>query len=455
MEIKNKFIGVFGMGKSGLAALEFLHKNGAKVLAVNKGDPKNWEAREKIRRISDSIICLEQSKAESLLAECSLVILSPGIPRHHKTLSLALNKKIPIWSEVELASHFVNIPILAVTGTNGKTTVVSLIQEILHRANIPSFVGGNIGVPFCRLLLDKPDVKLVVLELSSFQLESIESFHPHIGVILNIFPHHGERYENFSDYKKAKLHIAKNMNSTDVLILPEDISLPKHYRASRYFFKSPPDLEFKKLLAKFNLNHFKLTGEHNLLNLYIAIKSLEFFVGDLAKIKKGIQSTIDHFSGVPHRLEKLDCPYPFTVFNDAKNSNWEGVLCAIDSINKKPLYLILGGKKRGQGDSIIPYMDYFKRKVDKILLIGETTELLAQELEGNIDYIACYTLNKAVERIKKWKLNGVLLFSPAFPSYDQYCNYQERGDAFVDMLKPLCSETKGRIRNNLGISVPS
>ena len=181
MELNNKLIGVFGMGNSGLAALEFLYKKNAKVFAVSEGDPGSWEKKENIRNISANIPCLAQEEAVSLLAECSLIILSPGIPRNHESLSLALSKKVPIWSEIELASRFVEIPILAVTGTNGKTTVVSLIEEILQHAGICAFVGGNIGVPFCRFLLDENPARLVVLELSSFQLESIESFSSLLG----------------------------------------------------------------------------------------------------------------------------------------------------------------------------------------------------------------------------------------------------------------------------------
>ena len=175
-------------------------------------------------------------------------------------------------------------------------------------------------------------------------------------------------------------------------------------------------------------------------------------MGESEKIQKGVQSTIDHFPGVPHRLERVDCPYSFTAFNDAKNSNWEGVLCAIDSISTRPLCLILGGKKRGRGDSITPYLDYFKGKVDKILLIGEVAEQLAEELQGTIDCKICKTLDRAVEQVKKWKWSGVLLFSPAFPSFDQFLNYQKRGEAFVNMLTVPSDQSelvKDNARNNM------
>ena len=448
MELKNKLIGVFGMGNSGLAALEFLYKKGAKALAVSQGDPEDWQKRESIRNISPNIPCLSEEEAAPLLAECSLIILSPGIPRKHEILCLALNKKVPVWSEIELASRFVEIPILAVTGTNGKTTVVSLIKEILLQAGISAFVGGNIGIPFCRYLLDGKPADLVVLELSSFQLESIESFHPQLGVILNVFPNHGERYECFFDYQKTKLRISKNMRSSDYLLYPEGLSLPKDCLASRHAFKFYKDSDWQKQFDKYDLTHFKPVGRHNLLNLYLAVKSLTLLLGESEKIQKGIQSTINHFPGVPHRLQQVDCPYPFTAFNDAKNSNWDGVFCAIDSIESRPLCLILGGKKRGRGDSITPHINYFKSKVDKILLIGEVAEQLAEELKGKMDYTVCKTLDDAVVQVIKWKWPGVLLFSPAFPSFDQFRNYHERGEAFLNMLTLSENQAERTSKNN-------
>ncbi|MCY4523852.1 MAG: UDP-N-acetylmuramoyl-L-alanine--D-glutamate ligase [Halobacteriovoraceae bacterium] len=435
MDLRNKLIGVFGMGKSGLAALEFLYKKQARVFAVDQGEYESWKNKDTIKNISRDIPCFSEKEAVTLFSQCSLIILSPGIPRNHRSLALAAEKKVPIWSEIELSSRFTNIPILAITGTNGKTTVVSLIKEILHRANIPVFVGGNIGIPFCRFLLDKNPAKLAVLELSSFQLESMEKFHPHVAVILNIYPNHGERYENLFDYKRVKLQIAKNMESTDHLLHPNDLALPEDYKVSPHIFNSFDHSKLQIQLDKFDLSRFKPIGQHNLFNLYIAIKSLELFLGKSDKIQRSVQSTIDSFCGIPHRLQRLDSPYTFIPFNDAKNSNWDGVISAIDSINTRPLCVILGGKKRGRGDSIAPYIDYFQKKVDKILLIGEVADQLAEELPKTMDYEICGTLAQAVKKVKKYQWPGVLLFSPAFPSFDQFNNFKERGDTFIQMVK--------------------
>ena len=429
MELKNRRIGVFGVGRSGMAALEFLHGQKSDVFAVDRNSPDLWPQRDEIDKISSSIPCFSEESALEALAEASAIIISPGIPREHPLLNYPHERKIPIWSEVELASRFIKTPIVAVTGSNGKTTVVSLMEEILHHCDISAFVGGNTGTPFCSLLLESRSVDLVVLELSSFHLESIEHFHPQVAVILNIFPNHGERYKCMDDYKKAKLNICKNMNEKDVILHPDYLTPPQSCRARRFSFE---DISQQKVLESFDLSDFSMMGEHNRFNLFVAISSLSFLV-EKEKLNEKVQSAIDCFSGVPHRLSPIKSPCLFRPFNDAKCSNWEGVLMALDSMDE-PVYLILGGQKRHRHDSALPYLARLVGEVKKVLLIGEMAEQLKIELGDLVDCTVSGTLECAVEEVKKEKWKGPLLFSPGYPSFDQFRDYTERGELFLKLV---------------------
>ena len=282
---------------------------------------------------------------------------------------------------------------------------------------------------------------LIALELSSFQLESIEAFRPRLAVILNITPNHGERYSTFEEYAKAKFRITQNMGPSDVLIYSDDLSPLLQGRSAgiKCYPFNRNDLEGPRacLEKNYDLTAFKLVGRHNLLNLSLATFALEVLLGK--KVRRGVQRTIGHFFVVPHRLQRVDSPHPFTSFNDAKSTNWEATLTAIDSIEKegRPLCLILGGQKRGCNDSSTPYISELSQKVDKVLLIGETAQQLGDEFHGLMDYVICGTLEKAIEYVKAWHWqDGILLFSPAFPSFDQFEDYRQRGQLFIDILGP-------------------
>ncbi len=434
MNLLDKKVAVYGMGKSGISALRLLKREGAKVFAISKGDPFTWHPS--INSLISIKECFDENDplAEKIFSQSDLIILSPGIPTTNLCLKEALGT-VPIWSEIELGFHFSKVPVIALTGTNGKTTTVSLLGELLKSAGYKVFVGGNIGVPYCDISFHQENYDFAVLEISSFQLEQIESFKPHVAAILNITQNHGERYLTFNEYREAKENIARNLTSEDFLLIPKsDELLVKFAKSlpSKAIIVDPK--EIREMETCWDLSKFQLTGSHNLSNLYFCFKVLLALGISPSDAKEGMEK----FRGVDYRLQKENSKFPFEVYNDAKSTNYDATLTALKSLNEKnlPIYLILGGQKRGIGDSILSQIPDLKKYVKKIFLIGETTEMLALELKNQIPFETPKTIDKAIEMVQKDKeFKGVLLFSPAFPSFDQYENYVARGKAFSALIR--------------------
>ncbi len=443
--LKNKKVLIFGMGVSGISALKLAKFLEGELVLVNGGDKLKWANQEILKHVSIDQ-CFNEFDLDLVkkLSDFDFMILSPGIPRTHDLCKkfLSLGKKII--GEIEFAyqvlkSHQMLKPIIGITGTNGKTTTTTLIGEIIENAGFKVFVGGNIGTPFAdmaiEVIFEHKNYDYILLELSSFQLESIEEFHPQIAVLLNIFQNHGERYDNIEDYLKAKLEILKNMNKSDVFIYPNEDQLIKKFLTQNNFI----DCSFNS--GQFNLSvdvsNFSLPGQHNLINLEFAAR-----VCEKIQIKKTvIEETLKTFNGVHFRIERIKSGLPFSVFNDSKSTNWDATKTAIKAMEKeaKPLYLIIGGKKRGHGDSILPLVSSLNESVKKVYLIGEMGPNLAAELNqcGNLsfEYVKFTKLDEAITSIRSEKnFSGTLLFSPGFPSFDFYQSYVERGEHFNSLL---------------------
>jgi UDP-N-acetylmuramoylalanine--D-glutamate ligase len=439
-------VGVFGVGRSGLTTLDFLGEEKCDFFVINRGKPEEWWKNSGVSDFAPLSKCFAEDdpKAQEMLMKCDLILLSPGIPRTHPTLAKAVAKNIKIWSEIELAYHFCNCPIIAVTGTNGKTTTVTLIGEMLKAAGHHTFVGGNIGIPFCQLPLDEgrhpelPKYDVAVLELSSFQLESIEEFTPDVAVILNITMNHGERYDKLEEYAKAKFNITKNMLPQHALIYPRQVKIIDSWAQREHIVLLPFNnfLIQSELSSKFNLSNFKLKGDHNLENLYAAYKAINYL-----KLKEdGIQHVIEDFEGVHFRIEEIkqnkDNP-KYRVFNDAKSTNLEATEKAILAVksDNKAVYLIYGGQKRDRNEKYF-LTSVFKNHLSKIFLIGETSDDMEKAFSDfPHEIIKSYTIEKAMESIDKENFEGVVLFSPGFPSFDQFKNYIDRGEKFNKLVE--------------------
>lgn len=420
-QIKNVFI--LGPGLSGLAAQRLLKAHRIDCTLVGRGEQA--EIQE------------ETKEALEALEKAELFVLSPGISRDHPLVRKALEKGLPIWSEIELAYHFApDVPLIAVTGSNGKTTTVTLLSELLRAQGKRVWLGGNIGVPFADLVLQKERPDFIVLELSSFQLESIEDFRPKITLLLNLSFTHGERYTSMEDYARAKFNISKHMQEEDLVLScggPEvarwwgSISCQKIKIEQRALDIVANELPFETAL-------FSQKGRHNLWNL-------EFCLAALQKLnlwdREKIQHVLDTFEGVDFRLQKISSWYSPYVFNDAKSTNWQATLTALEGLQDlrqkgRPLTLILGGQKRGGNDMISPYKDKLEKLADRFLCFGETAKIHKQEWPA---LEAFANLAEIADFLRTQKRQEILLFSPAFPSFDQYANYVARGKHFNQLFK--------------------
>lgn len=444
--LKNKRIAVYGMGVSGLSALRFVKSLEGEIIAINGGEVASWAKSPGVLDHVSKDQCFSENDVNlpAKLNSVDIVILSPGIPRDHHLLKPLLEKNIPIWGEIELAYRYLEAnnslsPLIGITGTNGKTTTTTFLGEMIEGDNKSVFVGGNIGVPFCDYSFDifskKEKADFILLELSSFQLESIDHFHVNIAIILNLYQNHGERYEHIEDYGKSKFNITNKFTKDDVLIYPEDFAIIKNWAEKETGKKIA--INTAKPSISMDTKLFKLPGIHNLVNLAFIIKAAE----TIGLTKEAIQKSINTFKGVHHRIEYVDgvkgLP-KFKAFNDAKSTNWDATMTAVKAMEdfKLPIHLIIGGKKRGHGDSILPHIDFLKAHVNTFYLIGEMAAEIEGEIKGLVEYKNTGTLEETLKilREKFGDASGVLLFSPGFPSFDQFQNYAQRGEHFVKLL---------------------
>ncbi len=434
-------VAVFGMGKSGKAAVKLARKHKQDLYVVNRGDSKVWFETEGLDGICSSCSCFSEDDFAVHFHKMDEIVISPGIPTSHPALKKAVEKGVPIISEIEYAYRETkDIPVIAITGTNGKTTTTTMISEALTLAGKKVFCGGNIGIPYCDLALSEEKVDYAVIEVSSFQLETIKEFHPHIGLILNIFPNHSERYDEVHDYARAKFRMLLNMNENDHLILgtenPYLDEIKDHASNKSYFTKGALPEEFKK---QFDFSKARVRGEHNEANFYAAWKVLSLLA--IPNLQELFQKFINEFSGVPHRLEYVLTRDGLTLYNDAKSTNSLATTTAIKAFDGStaPLYLILGGKLRNENDQLLPDLLPYKGKIAKIFAIGEVTERLFQELEKDFVVEKAFDLKTVFQKAREEGLSGNLVFSPAFPSFDQFKNYVDRGEKFKEWAREAFS----------------
>lgn len=428
-------VAVFGMGKSGKAALALARKHKQDLYAVNKGDPKVWHEAEKLGDICSTCSSFSEDDFAEHFHKMDEIIISPGIPTTHPALTKAVEKGVSIISEIEYAYRYTkDIPVIAITGTNGKTTTTTMITEALQKAGKKVFCGGNIGTPYCDLAVSEEKVDYAVIEVSSFQLETIKDFHPKIGLFLNLFPNHSERYDNSHDYAKAKFRMLNNMTADDHMIIgtenPYLDDIKAHPVQRSYFTKGNLPAEFK---AKFDFSKARVKGEHNEANFFAAYEVLRLL--KIPNLDKMFQEFINEFAGVAHRLEFVLEKNGLTLYNDAKSTNSLATTTAIKAFNesKEPLYLILGGKLRNESDKLLPDLLPYKGKIAKIFTIGDVTDRLHSELGNDFVVEKAGDLKTVFEKAKG--LKGNLVFSPAFPSFDQFKNYVDRGDKFKQWAK--------------------
>ncbi len=383
-----KNICVLGAGISGQSTLNALRKLGKKATLFSDG----LDSSDALKIPFDN--------------QFDLLIKSPGIPNEHSYIQKALSLEIPVWTEIELGYVFAKAPIIAITGTNGKTTTTLMAQYLLEKMGKSVFCGGNIGKPFCEHILEDKNYDCYLLELSSFQLEHINEFRADYAALLNISSSHEERYKSFSEYKKAKLNIFKNSNENDLKLEDSQVNLDD--------------------LGSFDFSSFKLKGEFQKHNIWFAKTLVEAFSNE----KAPVQDLINDFKGAPFRLEYQGIYKNLSIYNDSKSTNWQATFSALNAFEGK-VHLVLGGKKRSEVKLDKSLKEAIDQRTKSIFLIGETANELKEIFSKAI---IVENLEQLKVYIAKNKISGELLFSPAFPSFDQFKDYIERGEAFKELF---------------------
>lgn len=446
-EYQNKKVLVLGLAKSGFSAAKLLHDLGA-LVTVNDGKPfeENPEAQD---LLALGVKVVTGSHPIELLDEdFALMVKNPGIPYSQPLVKKAVEKGLPIITEVELAYQIAECPLIGITGTNGKTTTTTMIGEILNAGmkKGKALLAGNIGYPASTVAQDAKKDDVMVTELSSFQLMGIKTFHPEIAVITNIFSAHLDYHGSQAEYEKAKWHIQENMTATDYLVLNWDQKviqdLAKTTKAQVVPFSSTqivPGAYQKEGKLYFHddfimaADTLGVPGNHNVENALAAIA-----VAKLRNISnEDIKETLQSFSGVPHRTQFVGTINERRFFNDSKATNILATEMALSGFNHEKLILLAGGLDRGNSfDDLIPSLIGLKA----IIVFGETKDKLAQAArDAHIPTIE-FSENAETAVAKAYALSepgDTILLSPANASWDQYKNFEIRGDRFIAAVNDL------------------
>ena len=454
IDLAGKRVLVMGLARTGVVTALFSVGYGATVTAIDeKPEAALADAALKLRAAGVKLKLGAQSEAAFL--EQDLIVLSPGVPANLPSLDLARKRGIPVWSEIELAWRFLRGKLIAITGSNGKTTTTSLVAHILKDAGIPTLVGGNIGVPLLALVESSTDKSVTVAEISSFQLEAIEAFRPEIGVLLNLTPDHLDRHGSMDAYALAKMRMFENQLDRDVALLnADDIEVTRRMpsrphifwfsrqkRVAEGAFLRDDQIIFRIDGSEIPLarrDEIPLRGEHNVENVLAACAAAYLAGAAPAAIAAGVKS----FKGVEHRLEFVAEIGGVSYYNDSKATNVDAALKAIEAF-PGPLLVILGGKDKGS--PYAPLRDPIRQRARAVITIGAAAEKIASELSDAVPLHHAGTLDRAVEYATETAKPGdVVLLAPACSSFDQFENYEHRGRAFKDLVSNLASRAAAR-----------
>jgi UDP-N-acetylmuramoylalanine--D-glutamate ligase len=452
MEVAGKKVLVIGAARSGIASARFLAKHGA-VVALNDQKPiEKWS--EEALALKDLGVGLLTGDVPSwLLDQLELVVVSPGVPTKSIPIRYADRAGAAVIGEIELASRYLKGRIVAITGTNGKTTTTTLIGELLKDAGLPVQVGGNIGKPLISLVESSRDDGWTVVEVSSFQLETIKQFHPAVAVVLNVTPNHMDRYETLTDYAAAKHRIFMNQTSSDVAVLNADDELVSAWadglraRVVRFSVKRELDQglflrEGSGIVSRTKedeqtimmRDEMKLRGLHNVENVLAS-----FAVGlACGAATESMRETVRHFRPVEHRLEFVAEIQGVKFYNDSKATSVDATLKALEAFRDDAgrIVLILGG--RGKQAPYAPLASLVQEKVRKLILIGEDAEAIEQELGRFVASERGTDMRDAVRRsFASAARDDVVLLAPACASFDMFDSFEHRGKVFKEEVSSL------------------
>jgi UDP-N-acetylmuramoylalanine--D-glutamate ligase len=456
MELTNKRVLVVGLGKSGVASALFLKAQGARVTVsdTKSGD----ELRNEIPSLLDHGITVETGgHGERTFHGQDLIVVSPGVPVDAPPLQQARSLGEQVIGEIELAAQFLPGPIVAITGSNGKTTTTTLMGEILSAGGFPTLVGGNIGTPAISLAERARADTFIVLEVSSFQLETIRTFHPRVAVVLNVTPDHLDRHKTFEAYANAKARIFENQNKNDFTVLNQDdptcIELAKRTRAQVFWFSRHKEVtqgawvrdgmilfrDGAQQREIMQVSEIPLKGSHNLENVLASVCASGLIGCPPEKIREAVRN----FKAVEHRLEFVASIRGVDYYNDSKATNVDATIKALESFPAN-VHLILGGKDKGSDYSVLN--DLLKRRVKRVYTIGAAAEKIESQIiaakDGGPELVHAETLENAVRKANLVAEAGdIVLLAPACASFDQFKNYEERGRVFKQIVASLSKGT--------------
>ena len=451
MDVAGKHITVIGAARSGVAVAQLLKESGAIVFVSDSGAAEKLNTQ--IANLTSLEIEYEVGGHTDRVLESEMIVISPGVPSNIAVIQEAHRRGIPVLSELELASRFCPAPIIAVTGTNGKTTTTTLIGRMLHDAKKKHIVAGNIGTAFSSVVKELDERSVAVLEVSSFQLDNIETFHPNVSMILNITPDHLDRYDHsFENYSASKSRIFENQTKEDVLIYNNDDEATRE-RVQRdavlrvrtlgfgvkQQFAEGAFVENNTLVTVIDGKHtpiietdqISIRGRHNLYNAMAATLAAQ----SIGIGVPSIRATLKNFKGVEHRLEFVRDVNGVKYVNDSKATNVDSVWYALQSFTE-PIVLLLGGRDKGNDYSKLDTL--VARHVKAIVAIGESAEKVYGAFNGKKTVVKAGSMAEAIAQASVLAVSGdVVLLSPACASFDWFENYEHRGKIFKQIVNEL------------------
>jgi UDP-N-acetylmuramoylalanine--D-glutamate ligase len=453
MDVKGKKILVVGLGKSGAAAALFLASRGARVTVSDA--KQEHKLREQIAPLLERGITVETGNhGERSFRDQELIVVSPGVPNNLAPLEKARERGTPVIGEIELTARFLEGEIVAITGSNGKTTTTTLVGEIIASGGRKTLVGGNIGTPAVTFVEQSSPDTWVVLEISSFQLETIEQFRPHIAAVLNITPDHLDRHGSMEKYIAAKARIFENQSADDYAVLNADHDVTRRlasgckaqvlwfsrnggkHSVERGAFVQDGAIVFRGAAGRIEimpLDEIALRGTHNVENVLAAVT-----IGMAAGIEPAaIRRAVKDFRAVEHRLEYVSTVHGVQYYNDSKATNVDATIKALESFAAN-VHLILGG--RDKDSDYRELNSLLAARVKRVYTIGEAAAKIEAQIGSAAPVTSAQTLETAVQQASKSAVPGdVVLLAPACASYDQFTSYEHRGRIFKQLVQSLAA----------------
>ena len=433
---------VVGLGKTGVSLVKFLSNLGKKV-TVTDVKSKEQLAPALAELNGTPYTARFGAHAKDDFLDHEMILVSPGVDSNLPLLAEARAKGRKVIGEIELASRFIKEPIIAVTGTNGKTTTTTLMGQVFTAAFKDVFVGGNIGKPLIDYVLKGQKARFIIAEISSFQLETIERFRPHVAILLNITADHLDRYTSFEEYTAAKWRVFQNQTSEDYAFLAAELAGSKSLKARSLYFSTRTSLnegaflDGDTLVVRLSGQEFRykrdlspLVGIHNSENLLAVLLTCHIYGIDRPVIEQALKK----FKGLPHRMEFVTEKNGVRFYNDSKATNVDATRRALESMTSNVI-LIAGGKDKGGSYKVIAELS---DRIKALMLFGEAKEKIQNELGSAMVTHVAATLTEAVQKAFAMAESGdAILFSPMCSSFDMFKDYKERGDKFRRIVEAL------------------